>query len=307
MDTCALIVSYNPQAALLCQQIEALRPQCDILVVDNGSTADIGALLATLEAGVHLLCLGTNRGIAAAQNAGLDYIRTQLTSCHYVLLLDHDSVPGPDFVATLKQDYSALASRHRIAVVGPVLHDPRSGADHPFHTLSGFRYGHVFPSEMTTDYIRCTSINSSGSFGELSRFAEIGPFCEGLFIDHVETEWCARAQHLGYGVFGTRRTRLLHTMGDDVLTVSILGRARHYPYRSPARHRYLYRNSVLLMRQAHVPFAWKINCLAKLTFTLLLFSLRSAQPRQQLAAMLRGLADGLAGRQGRIEARPKTF
>ncbi len=118
--------------------------------------------------------------------------------------------------------------------------------------------------------VEVDSLNSSGTLLSNTVFTETGGFDSGLFIDHVETDWCFKAKSLGYKLFGTINTQLTHHMGDDVCYYWLL-KKRRMPYRSPARHYYIVRNSVLLQKRSYVPIAWKISNVLKLCFTFCYF------------------------------------
>jgi len=105
----------------------------ELLIVDNGSSAAaVEALRAQAQAlGCALLALGTNLGIAAAQNRGIAWARERGAS--HVLLLDQDSVPASDMVARLLQALEgATRAGQRVAAVGPRLVDRRSRVSTPF-------------------------------------------------------------------------------------------------------------------------------------------------------------------------------
>ena len=98
----AVVVTYRPDVAATTVLLRALAPQVDrVVLVDNGSPPEaVDALRAEVgAAGGELLALGENRGIAAAQNAGLE--RALALGATAVLLSDQDSVPAPDMVARL--------------------------------------------------------------------------------------------------------------------------------------------------------------------------------------------------------------
>lgn len=71
----------------------------DILVVDNGSTDGSGQWLR--ERGIPAIFLETNTGFSGAVNAGIRAAKTP-----YVLLLNNDTEPEPDFVGELLRTIS---------------------------------------------------------------------------------------------------------------------------------------------------------------------------------------------------------
>lgn len=71
--TCAIVITYHPQASLF-EHFATLRSQAQgLVVVDNGSTPDelekLKSETSTID--FHLIENGENRGVAAALNTGI--------------------------------------------------------------------------------------------------------------------------------------------------------------------------------------------------------------------------------------------
>lgn len=299
-DCCAVIVTYNPEPEHLRQQLAALESQCEIIIVDNGTPGTVQSLVDEHGSRAHLLSMDGNVGIARAQNKGLEHAIDNLPQCTYFVLLDHDSLPPPGFVAAMRGQYLEISEGRRISIIGPSLYDPRSEEFHGFHVLRGLVYKRISPAEVEEDAVETIGVNSSGSFGALDVYRQVGAFDEGFFIDQVETEWCLRATAAGLPIFGVPGVEMTHYMGDDVLAVRLPGKTYYFPYRSPLRHRYLFRNSVTLLKRGYVPLLWKFYCAVKLVFSFLLFLVFSSERWAQTSNMLRGLWDGIRGRSGPI-------
>lgn len=94
-----VIPNWNTQA-WLAGCLEALRGQSyqdfEVLLVDNGSSDDSVAFVRRRYPEVRLLTFTENRGFAAAVNAGIAATRTE-----YVVLLNVDTVPQPDWLLNL--------------------------------------------------------------------------------------------------------------------------------------------------------------------------------------------------------------
>lgn len=308
-NVCAITITFNPDAAIFEQQLRSLRSQCEVVLVDNGSEQTALEEIETLSAhyGCRLIALGANEGIAAAQNHGVELIENEKPACEYVLFLDHDSVPGSDFIEGLVDEFRRIETiSPHIGVLGPAIFEPRAGAHYGFHVIRGLRYLRVLPNAMTEDAVQCATINSAGTFCPLRVMQEVGPFDASLFIDHVETDWCFRASHRGFQLYGTRRVSLEHRMGDDVLNVNLPGKTITLPYRSPHRHHYLMRNSVEMLRRNYIPATWKFYCLLKIAITFFLFGIFADDSAAQRRAILRGIRDGLRGGSGRLSASNET-
>ena len=91
---------------------------------------------------------------------------------------------------------------------------------------------------------------SSGALFPREALLELGLMDEGLFIDHIDTEWFLRAKDRGWRVFGVCDAVMDHGLGERTVMVW-LGRWRYLPVHQPFRYYYIYRNSVLLYRRSY--------------------------------------------------------
>jgi rhamnosyltransferase len=298
-DTIAVIVTYNPDIDIITQMLTSLSYQCHAVIVDNGSNESLVSSLETLRLesnSLDLICLGENMGIAYAQNKGIDRAISTHPTVSYTLLLDHDSIPDVNMVATLEDVFREQQRYDRVAGVGPVLYDPRDEKYLDFHSIRLGIWGKIRPGSLGRErpVVEVDSLNSSGTLLSNNVFLETGGFDNGLFIDHVETDWCFRVKSFGYKLFGTINTKLTHHMGDDVCHYW-LWKKRRMPYRSPARHYYIVRNSMLLQKRKHVPVAWKLSNLLKLIFTFCYFGCYCRDSRAQRRQIFLGFMDGIKG------------
>lgn len=295
LSVCTIIISYHPdteQLACLCEKLES---QCQYVVVDNGS--DPG-LLVELEKRLtehgNLLPLNGNLGIAAAQNAGVDFAcKTLAIRPTYYLFLDQDSMPGNDLVSSLRREYEvAKRSDPRVAAVGPALLDVRNGEFLRLHqeTLGIYIKRHINAGTNGRLH-RVASLNSSGTFLEAVVLEETGGFLEKLFIDHVDTEWSHRARHMGYNLYVSSRVCLEHEMGRGLETIWMFGE-QQFPSRAPIRHYYLFRNNVFLLSQPQMSRTWRFWSILKLLLTFAYFGTVSKDRKEQRKMMIQGIAAG---------------
>jgi rhamnosyltransferase len=298
----AVIVTFNPDVRTLDAQLAALRSQVPhVVIVDNGSDDAAAKVVRDL---AEMYCcdanfLGRNEGIAAAQNRGIE---TALSKhADYVLLLDHDSIPSAGMVGALvASDHSLRARNVRVAAVGPVTIDKRNGVAGQFVKLDGLRVkrnGCAAPNGV----IEADFLIASGTLLHVSAIAEFGLMNEGLFIDHVDTDWCFRARHQGGRIFGVCAAHLHHALGDSAQRVW-LGRWRHVFVHSPTRDYYIFRNTVLLVRHTPMPLWWKLHFLFRLCQFLVYFSVGVAPRLRRLKCMAVGVVHGLSGKTGRMPA-----
>lgn len=298
----AVVVTFNPAADTLEAQLLALRQQVAcVILVDNGSRDEVMAVIRALaeRQACHLLSLGENVGIGAAQNRGIEAALAQ--QADYVLLMDHDSVPFDDMVVRLVDaDRELRSDGVAVAAVAPTTVDKRNGITGKFVRLEGWSVQRHC-GEDSGAFIEADFLIASGTLIRRDVLAHAGLMDESYFIDHVDTEWCFRARHLGGHLFGVDGARLYHELGDSVRRVW-LGRWRNVFVHSPMRDYYAFRNTILMIRGTPMPFAWKLHFLYRLCQFVVCFGLGIAPRLRRLKCMGVGLLHGFAGKSGRMPA-----
>lgn len=293
----AVVVTYRPDLDRLAMLLQALAPQVSaIVIINNGGDASaIGELVRSRTSSACILVTKKrNIGLAAAQNEGIDLALRG--DARYVLLLDDDSVPGVQMVARLVAALESVADTgEKVAAAGPVFTDDRSG--HPSHFVRfgvlGFRRVRcdaAGPRVVNTD-----ALISSGMLLPAPALREVGLMDESLFIDHVDTEWCLRAQSLGYRMLGVCDARLSHRLGEG--SRPLLGGLRLFQH-PPIRRYFIFRNSVLLYRRRYPLLRWKIADARRLLVMLVAILFLSPPRLKQVRAAFSGVIDGLRGRSG---------
>ena len=296
----AIIVTYHPDLQRLRSLLTALRDEvAGLIIVDNGSAnIDEKALLHMYPALV-IRKLGTNKGIAAAQNEGISIAR-QMTG-KYVLFLDQDSLPQDGMVSGLRQTLNRLqANGQKVACVGPRVRLPGSSTLSVFFRL-GWLGVRREPCSHRTAAVECDFLLSSGSLVPLEVIESIGGMEEGLFIDQVDTEWCLRARAKGYGVFGACGAILEHRLGEAFSRIWF-GRWRHFPRHKPFRYYYIFRNSLLLFTRKYIPRKWILFQLQWLAVLFLRYGIFSGNRSGELGMMLKGAVHGMRRITGKLEA-----
>jgi rhamnosyltransferase len=296
IDVCAVIVSYRPEPAGISRLVDTVLPQVGaVVLVDNASTGDwqsvLGALLS--QHGGELLAQPGNLGLAAAQNIGIDWARSH--GFRHVLLLDQDSEPQPGMVAALVAALQALAGEEPVAAVGPRFHDGREANAAPFVRV-GFPFNRKLGCDGSMRTISCDFLISSGSLIPLAVIDQVGPMDAGLFIDNVDLEWSFRARARGFALHGVCAAGMHHRLGDARRALPWgLGQVIVH---GPVRLYYMMRNRLRLYRLPHTPRLWVAQDVPRLLAKLLLFTILIGPRRRNLRCMLRGLLDGVRGRQG---------
>jgi rhamnosyltransferase len=294
----AIVVTFNPERDVLMREFALLAPQVDkIWLVDNASAQSLAAWVDCLGwAGkLELVQMPANLGLGAAQNAGIQLARS--AGATHVLILDQDSQPMPNMVDRLLTASNQLQSAGvPVAAVAPVYADSATGPASGFVRLGwlDFTKQTVLPGQ---DVVEADFVISSGSLIPVSVLDDIGPMDESLFIDHVDTEWCLRAQSKGYKLFGVPGARMVHTLGDRRTRIWFL-RWRNVPYHSPFRYYYILRNSLLMQRRPYMPLKWRVAELIRCCRVVCFYGLFAPQRLACLRMMWRGIVDGLRGVSG---------
>lgn len=226
-------VTYNPDLAILHTQISQLPKDAVRIIVDNASAVDVVGRLRVLAAkyDAHLIENSDNLGLAAASNQGI--LLSRQSGVSYVLLLDQDTEPGATGVARLRDAYlRLLAAGGKPGCIGPRLVDVTTGLGHGFHVIHGWCWVRQYPKTDVIKAVECTNLNGSGTLIPAAVLERLGGLDEGLFIDHVDTEWAFRVLSAGFGLYGAPDVIFRQRMGERSFRFWWLG-WRVWPYRNP--------------------------------------------------------------------------
>ena len=297
-SVCAVIVTFEPEVATLFALVDAVTPQVGaVVVIDNASVGVWQKALNQTMPDVALLRQPCNVGLAVAQNAGIDWARAHGYS--HVLLLDQDSEPGGGMVAALLAALQMLSIDNKVGAVGPRFHDQREDRDAPFVRI-GFPRSQKLWCESDTQSIACDFLISSGALIPIAVLDQVGAMDAGLFIDNVDMEWSFRARAKGYALYGVCSATMHHHLGDDRRALPFgVGKIVVH---GPSRLYYMMRNRLRLYGMRHTPLVWTAQDIPRVLVKLFLFGVLIGPRWRNLRFMLRGLWDGLLGRQGACPA-----
>lgn len=188
-----MVVTYNPDMERLAENLEAVAPQVDcVLVYDNGSENVVDVEALSSERGAVVCSSGKNSGMAVALNEGC--AAAWALGADHILLLDQDSVVAPGMVEELLREVSPGR-----AIVSPVLID-RNRRD-------------VFRYEDRTEPVKRPM--TSGTLLSLSAWRSVGGYDERLFVDWVDDELYCNLHVHSWEVVRCYRTYLLHELGNQ--------------------------------------------------------------------------------------------
>jgi rhamnosyltransferase len=114
------------------------------------------------------------------------------------------------------------------------------------------------------------------------------------FIELIDQEWCFRARSMGYKIFVTPNSSMVHTIGES--TMNILG--IKIGYYSPLRRYYLSRNSILLVRNNYGNILESYGFFFKILVKVFVSILKGPNRLKFIKYSFWGYKDGLAGCKG---------
>jgi GT2 family glycosyltransferase len=200
MPDAAIIIPHYNDVTRLTRCLEALAPQLsaqtELVVVDNASTDDLGAVQRAF-ADVRFVTEPL-KGAAAARNRGVVE-----TTAPLIFFLDADCVPEPDWV----QNAFAVSGRGDLVGGAVSVFDetpaPRSGAE-AFETVFAFNNRRYIEEEgfsVTANLLTRRDV-----------FEDVGPL-DGSQSEDVE--WCQRAVSKGYTLVYAESLRVSHPSRSD--------------------------------------------------------------------------------------------
>ncbi len=284
MKTCCVIVCYFPNVEVLSQLCYAITSDGgQVILVDNTESPTLTG--QNLPSGCSLITLGSNTGIAHAQNVGVN--SAIAAGAEVVAFFDQDSTIKTGFLTTLT---SAL-SLGKPDIVSPLYVDDTSNNALPSTKVS--RHG------VTSTVHHCDSLEpylvdvviSSGTAASVEVFEVAGLFDEDFFIDFVDTEWCLRCRSKMIPIRVIPTAVMKNRIGSSSLSIGLTTVFVH----SPVRCYYQIRNCFLLFRKRHVPVFFAIRELVAVFYnrTLLLFIVDDIA--SYLKAYFYALYDGFRG------------
>ena len=297
----SVTVTYNPDPKTLQRQLDQVSPQVSqVFLIDNGSsnTEEISRIAKSITHARVILCQ-TNLGLGYAQNLGIRACRDE--GMAMVLLLDQDSVPRSSMVETLLTALNELTQvGEKVAAVGARYTGSHTGHPSFFVQFKRFRFRKCFCNHAESDQIiPADMLISSGSLIPIPALDTIGEMDEGLFIDHIDTEWCLRARSLNWQSYGVCNALMEHRLGERTFRVW-WGRWRYISIHPPFRYYYIYRNSILLHRRSYADPLWKQTDQLRLLFITAFVVLFSNQRLSCIKMIVRGVTDAIRCKTGPI-------
>lgn len=294
-STAAVVVVYRLAADIEPTLLALRRAVGQVLIVDNHEQGHPALAAMASRLGVGHLHAGNAGGLAGAYNRALAWLRTGCPQARQVVFLDEDSDPAT-LPALLDDEVSRkMLLETNTAALSPAYRDRATGMRGRYIRLG--RYKLAFNPREFTDLRPVAFVINSMSVWRLQALQRIGPFNEGLGIDHVDTEYCLRARQLGFALYVNGAYEFAHSIGER-RKYRVLGMEVQAGGHSPQRRYLIARNTVWLARNWwwREP-AFAALCLARLAYEAVGIVMAEDQTAAKLAALARGAASGLVARQ----------
>lgn len=297
MKFAAVIVIYSPEIESLSILIESIKNQVDVVyVMNNGASAEVISFLDSQ--GVHVFDMGGNLGIAMALNTAA--VQAKKNGLDFLITFDQDSVAQPNHVQGLYQCWMEKQNQG-IAVggVGPGFYDTRSGQSfqYPFYRGNGLSVKKIYPSAGVS-IVETDILITSGMLVSVDVILK-NQFCEELFIDFVDTEWCFRITKNGYQSFGCFNVSMQHALSDAAPKKMAGMTLLKY---SPLRRYYFFRNCCYVIAKSYTPWAFKFRMGISMLIRLLTLWKIDEKPGASLKMSLLGVWDAIRGHMGKLNA-----
>ena len=195
-----IVLNYNGRAWLeqcLPAAVAETASDCELIVVDNGSTDGSVEYLATSSFPIRVVPLESNVGFAAGNNAGARLAR----GGRYLAFLNNDAAPQPGWLATLRADldshpHAGLAASCVVYLSDPSIVD--SAGDGITRFGGAFKRAHGRPVSEAREAREVFGACGAACLIRRDVFDEIGGFDDAYFAVYEDVDLSYRCQLLGY-------------------------------------------------------------------------------------------------------------
>lgn len=293
--TAAVLVVYHLASDIEPTLRQLRQSVARLLLVDNHERGH--PVLAETAERLQIDCLNARNagGLAGAYNRALAWLTERDPQLTQVVFLDEDSDPASLAALLADGDTAAALARTDTAAVSPAYRDRATGLRGRYMRLARFKL--AFNPREFSDMRAVAFVINSMTVWRLQALQRIGPFNEGLAIDHVDTEYCLRARQAGLALYVNGAFEFAHAIGER-RKYRLLGLELQAGGHPPRRRHMIARNTVWLARN----WFWREPafsglCLARLAYEAVGITMAEDQAGAKLRALLRGAVSGLFARQ----------
>ena len=265
-------VLYNPDSSVI-SNIETYSSLCDVcVVVDNSDSINEFSKYFEDNPSFVYISMHGNQGIAAAINAGVEYLH--LKGMDFVLTMDQDSqFPTKDFekiyslIEKYKDEYSL------IGLDVNKVSDDQEIKDVPYWI-------------------------TSGNFVNIRDFYKVGRMNESLFIDYVDFDLGYKFKQANLKIGYLPGYCISHTIGNPI-EIHFFGKTFYALNHSPIRYYYRYRNSYYLYHYVDREF-FKKEYHREMVSSLIKLFIFEGQRKEKLKMIRKGIKDAKNKRLGKL-------
>lgn len=284
MDTSsvgAIIVNYEAEAAT--QRLAGqLNDICDaVVIVDNSAPSGLERWAAET-AGVDYIDSGGNVGYAAGNNQGIEYLHN---SVGYYFIVNPDiELPEPDIIPELSRK---LQADPQLGILAPAIGESSPSSQHQdtFPVRLLHRLGRLPPLNDRDDgLVPRTQIVGCSMLVSADMVDEIGRLDPRFFLYVEEVEFCYRAREHGYQIAYDPGSVVNHESEDG--------------FSHPDAYQVYYRaRNVFLLARSHLDGL--AQAIYLLSAPVILFAILKNLEWDLVGPWLRGVVDGILGREGK--------
>ena len=267
-------VLFNPDRDVI-SNVETYKELVDVcVVVDNSDNKNEVSKYFEEDSSYKYIDMHGNQGIAAALNAGIEYLHS--VSMDMALTMDQDSLfPTSDYLAIYQ-----LIEKYKDE-----------------YSLIGLDVNRVDPSQ---EIVLVPYWITSGNFVNISDFYLVGKMNESLFIDYVDFDLGYRFKkaHLKIGYLSGYC--ITHTIGNPI-PIHVLNRTFYALNHSPIRYYYRYRNAYYLYHYVDREF-FKKEYRREMFGSLIKMFIFEKKRNEKIKMIKKGLSDAKKKRLGKFNA-----
>lgn len=293
----AIVVGYYPDYLVLNNLLLRLLDQVDCLVfLDNGGGKDFLNQFPSKKEKVQYIDFGTNMGLGFALNHGFELALEN--KCDYVATFDQDSELPENMIANLVDAHLALQVKgENCAAVSPIFYDRREGEKKrfPIYKEADGLIRVLSTSDDEKGLVEVDVLITSGMLVKASTWKSGLHYDPKLFVDYTDTDWCFRVRAAGLKLYVCLDQEMGHALS-DAPPVRFLGR-NFFSY-SPIRRYYYFRNTLFLVRQQYVSWAWKKRLTLGLAIRLIVNILIDKNKISSFRMMWLGVIHAVFGKYG---------
>lgn len=267
-------VLFNPDRDVI-SNVETYKDLVDVcVVVDNSEKKNEVSKYFEEESSYIYIDMHGNQGIAAALNAGIEYLHS--VNMDMALTMDQDSLfPTSDYLAIYQ-----LIEKYKDE-----------------YSLIGLDVNRVDPSK---EIVLVPYWITSGNFVNISDFYLAGKMNESLFIDYVDFDLGYRFKkaHLKIGYLSGYC--ITHTIGNPI-PIHVLNKTFYALNHSPIRYYYRYRNAYYLYHYVDKEF-FKKEYRREMFGSLIKMFIFEKNRNEKIKMIKKGLSDAKKKRLGKFNA-----